>query len=176
METIPKANCTKIGFIRKVHGVHGEVVLDFEPQFQDSVEACSRLFVELEGLLVPFFVTEEGLRFKSGKSALIFFEDVRSENYARRLVSQSVYLFENEIIDAFEEEEQSPFYNFLLTDAILGEIGTIKNLEDFSGNVVMTVDYNGNDILIPFNEDFLVSIDNNQKTITLNLPEGLIPN
>ena len=175
METIPKADCTKIGFIRKLHGVHGEVALEFEPQFDYSVEAANRFFVELEGLLVPFFVAEEGLRFSSGKTALIVFEDVTSKQYARRLVGRSVYLFNDEIIEAEGKEEQPPFLNYLLTDKKSGEIGIIKNAEDFSGNIVLTVDYHGSDILVPFNEDFIVSVNSAAKTITLNLPEGLIP-
>jgi len=174
METIPKADCTKVGFIRKLHGVHGEVVLEFESKFEYSVEVTKRFFVELDGLLVPFFVADNGLRFKSGKSALVIFDDVNSEKYARRLVGQNVYLFQNEIVDEVEEEDEFLFLNYLLFDRNSGEIGRIKNIEDFSGNVVMTVDYNGEDILIPFNEDFLVSIDENKKTMTMDLPKGLI--
>lgn len=174
METIPKADCSQIGFIRKLHGVHGEVVLEFESKFEMSVEVAERFFIELDGLLVPFFVAEEGLRFKSGKSALVIFDDVNSGDYARRLVGQNVYLFQDEIVDEIEEENESPFLNYLLENQNSGEIGIIKKVEDFSGNVVMTVDYHGEDILIPFNEDFLVSADNVQKTITMILPEGLI--
>ena len=63
METIPKTDCEKVGFFRKTHGVFGELVLEFEPQFEMSIENADRLFVELEGLLVPFFVLDDGFRF-----------------------------------------------------------------------------------------------------------------
>ena len=175
METIPKADCTKIGFIRKLHGVHGELVLEFEPQFEYSVEDAVRFFIELEGLLVPFFIAENGLRFKSGKSAFVLFADVNGEKYARRLVGQSAYLFQDEIVDEVKEEDESPLFNYVLEDPKTGKVGEIKNVEDFSGNVVMTVDYRGEDILVPFNEDFLVKLDEAKKIVTMNLPEGLIP-
>lgn len=175
METIPKADCIKIGFIRKLHGVHGEVVLEFEPQFDYSVEAANRFFIELEGLLVPFFVAEDGLRFQSAKSALVIFDDVDSERYARRLVGQNVYLFQEDIVDDEETGDEWPFIGFVLIDSKLGEIGPIEKVEDFSGNIVMTVNYNGEELLIPFSEDFLVSVDEDEKTVTMNLPEGLIP-
>jgi len=175
METIPKAACTKIGFIRKIHGVHGETVLEFEPAFEFSVEAAKRFFIELEGLLVPFFVTENRLRLKSGKSALVFFDDVNSESYARRLVGQAVYLFNNEIIDEAEDTNELPFIGFVLKDEKLQEIGSILNVEDFAGNIVLTVDYNGEEIMVPFNEDFLVSVDEELKIMVMKLPLGLIP-
>jgi 16S rRNA processing protein RimM len=174
METIPKKECTKIGFIRKTHGVHGEVALEFEPQFEFSVEAAKLFFIELEGLLVPFFVSENGMRFKSGKTALVTFDWVESENYARRLVGQDVYLFQNEIIDADQDETSSPYLDYLLKDKTLGEIGIISEMEDYSGNIVLTVSYNGKPVLVPFNEDFLISVDKKQKILTLDLPDGLI--
>lgn len=174
METIPKSDCVIIGFFRKRHGVHGELVLDFEPQYEYSVEGTDRFFVELEGLLVPFFLAENGFRFKSTKSAIVRFDGVDTENYARRLVGNSVYLFQNEIVDISEETIESYLLNYTLVDEKLGEIGTVSNIDDFSGNVVLTVNFRGEEIMIPFNEDFLVSIEEKQKTITLKLPEGLI--
>ncbi len=172
METIPKAECQKIGFFRKTHGVYGEMVLEFEPRFEFSVEDANRFFIEIDGLLVPFFISENGLRFKSGNAALVKFDGVESETYARRLVGMEVYLFQSEIIDE-PEETVSPFLNFLLKDTKAGEIGTITAVEDYSGNIVMIVKYKGDDILVPFNEDFLVSVDEKQKILLLDLPEGL---
>lgn len=175
METIPKTDCEKIGYFRKTHGVHGNVVLDFEPQFEYSVEEAQRFFVELEGLLVPFFIADEGLRFTTAKSAIVTFDWVESEKYAKRLIGNSVYIYKNEIIDEPEEDE-TMLEGFLLIDAKLGEIGMINQVDDYSGNIVLTVNYRGNDILVPYNNQIAVSMDEPQKTITLNLPEGLLDN
>lgn len=172
METIPKSDCEKIGFFRKTHGVHGEVVLEFEEHFEYSVEEAERFFVELEGLLVPFFIADEGLRFRSAKAAIVKFNWVDSEAYAKRLIGQSAWLYKDEIVDE-PEEHSSMLVNFVLIDATLGNIGTIENVDDYSGNIVLTVNHNGNELLVPFNEDMLVAIDEENKTITLNLPEGL---
>ena len=174
MESIPKSDCENIGFFKKRHGVQGELVLEFEPQYEYSVEETDRFFVELDGLLVPFFLAENGFRFKSTKSAIVGFDGVDTEDYARRLVGNSVYLFQNEIVDISEETLEQYLLNYLLVDEKLGEIGTVSNVDDFSGNVVLTVNFRGEEIMIPFNEDFLVSIEDDQKTVTLKLPEGLI--
>ena len=174
METIPKAECQKIGFIRKMHGVHGDLVLEFEPEFEWSVAEAERFLLEIDGLLVPFFLKDEGIRFKSAKSVILTFDWVENEKYARRLVGCPVFLFQNEIVDEAEEQMVSKFLHFTLVDEKMGDIGVITGADDFSGNVVFQVMFKGGEILIPFNEDFLISIDEEKKVLKLKLPEGLI--
>lgn len=174
METIPKAECRKIGFIRKMHGVHGDLVLEFESEFEWSVVEAERFMLEIDGLLVPFFLKEDGFRFKSTKTAIVSFLWVDTEKYARRLVGCPVFLFQNEIVDEAEEQLVSKFLHFTLVDKKQGEIGEITAADDFSGNLVFQVKYNSEEVLIPFNEDFLISVDEEQKILKLNLPDGLI--
>src|SRR5690554_316532 len=122
METIPKSECRKIGFIRKTHGVRGEVVLEYEPEYEGSVADANRFFLEIEGLLVPFFLSGDGLRFKS-KSAIVAFEWVKSESQARPLAGASVYLYEQEVIHDEEDLPASLFLNYKLIDKEGEEIG-----------------------------------------------------
>ena len=173
METIPKTECEKIGYFRKTHGVHGEVVLEFEEHFEYSVEEAERFFVELEGLLVPFFISEEGLRFRSAKSAIVDLDGVDSDTYAQRLVGNSVYIYKNEIVD--EPEESNLSYNgYVLYDKIRGKIGIVESTDDYSGNVVLTLFFQGEEVLVPFNEEMLIEINEQEKKLIMNLPEGLL--
>jgi len=174
METIPKADCDKVGFFKKTHGVSGELVLEYEPQFEYSIENADRFFVELEGLLVPFFIVEDGFRFKTENSAILTFDGVESEKYAKRMVGSSVFLFKNEIILMADELSDSELVDYLLVDEKLGEIGIIDQIDNYSGNIVFTVNFKGKELLVPFNEDFLLEIDNQNKVIKLTLPEGLL--
>lgn len=174
METIPKADCNKVGFFKKTHGVFGELVLEFEPQFEISVENADRFFVEIDGLLVPFFVLEDGFRFKTENSAIISFDGVDSEKYAKRMIGSSVFLFKNEIIVMPDELFDSELVNYLLVDEKLGEIGNIDQVDNYSGNIVITVNYRGKELLVPFNEDLIISIEKQNKILKLRIPEGLI--
>lgn len=174
METIPKIDCEKIGFFRKTHGIHGDMVLEFETHFEFSVEEADRFFVEIEGLLVPFFIKKDGLRFRTANTAIVNLNFVETEKYAKRLVGNSVYLYLSEIIDDPDETLESQFENYLLIDETLGNIGIITHVDDFAGNIVLTVLYKGEELLIPYNEKLLVETNEIQKTITLKLPEGLI--
>ncbi|MCY1722658.1 hypothetical protein OU798_20075 [Prolixibacteraceae bacterium Z1-6] len=173
METIPKADCEKIGFFRKTHGVHGDVVLEYETHFEYSIEETDHFFVELEGLLVPFFIAADGFRFTTAKSAIVSLDWVDTEKYAKRLIGSSVYLYKSAIIDEPDESE-SMLEGFLLIDEQLGEIGMINQVDDYSGNIVLTVNYRGNEILVPYNDEIAVAMDETLKTITLKLPEGIL--
>ena len=174
METIPKSDCEKIGFFKKTHGVRGELVLEFEPQYELSIENTDRYFVELDGLLVPFFLTEDGFRYKTAETAILTFIGVETEKYAKRMVGNSVYLFKDEIQLDEESETDYRFSGFTLWDVALGEIGKIEQVDDYSGNIVFTVNYRGSELLVPFNDDFVHEIDVDKKIIRLNLPEGLV--
>ena len=173
METIPKADCVKIGFFRKTHSVFGELVMEFEPKYETSIEKADRFFVELEGLLVPFFVLDDGFRFKTENSAIISFDGVETEKYAKRIVGSSVYLFKNEIVIISDEFFDSELVNYLLLDEKLGKIGIIDQVDNYSGNIVITVNYKGKELLVPFNEDLLLFLDKQKKVVKMKIPEGL---
>lgn len=76
---IKKEDVFKIGRIGKAHGVKGEVTFQFDDDIFDRTDADS-LFIEIDGLLVPFFIEE--YRFRSDDVALMVFEGVDTEEKA----------------------------------------------------------------------------------------------
>jgi len=61
-----------------------------------------------------------------------------------------------------------------LIDSTRGEIGRITEVNTQTEQTLLFVNYEGKEIIIPFAEDFIMDINHSSKTITLNLPEGLI--
>ncbi|MBL7970293.1 MAG: 16S rRNA processing protein RimM [Prolixibacteraceae bacterium] len=173
METIPKSNCVKIGYIQKPHGIHGELVIRFEEQYYDTLEEHPPLFLEIDNLLVPFFISEEGLRFKSGESVITPLEWIDSDQKAKELCGLSVFVDQNDVI--VNEEEMSPheLIGYTLFDETLGQIGKITEVNDYSGNLLLGVSYQGKEALVPLNEDLIVRIDEDQREIELRIPDGL---
>ena len=87
---------------------------------------------------------------------------------------KSVWLFREEITYDESEGNDNTLENYLLMDEKMGEIGPITRVDDYSGNIVLTVNFKGEEILIPFNEELVVEMDEKSRMIKLNLPEGLL--
>lgn len=173
METIPKPDCLKIGYLQKPHGIKGEIVLQFEPEYEASLDEMPTLFLEIDGLLVPFFLRDEGLRFRSAETALLHFDWVDDEQQARKLCGNSVYILKEDWLDEEEELPLHALVGYTLFDTDKGKIGSIVQVDDYAGNLILSVDYMGQEVLIPFNEDFLIRFDENQKELELDCPDGL---
>ncbi|MGQ7867938.1 ribosome maturation factor RimM [Sunxiuqinia sp. sy24] len=174
METIEKNTCQKIGYFQKPHGIRGALSLIFEPQYDLSLEEEPTLFLELDGLLVPYFLADEGLRFRSAESAIVQLDWVENEEQARKLSGVSVFLKEEDLIHSEEEFSLHRLISFKLSDPQIGEIGTIERVEDFGGNLLFQVQYQGKEVLIPFNEELLVKLDENERTIVIQCPDGIL--
>lgn len=173
METIPKAKCLKIGYLQKPHGIKGEAVLQFEPEYEASLDEMPLLFLEIDGLLVPFFMQEEGLRFRSSETALIHFDWIDDEEQARKICGSSVYILEEDWINESEELSLHMLVGYTLFDTEKGKIGPIAQVDDYAGNLILTVTYHDQEVLVPFNEDFLTRFDEEKREMELQCPEGI---
>lgn len=171
---ITKANLLKIGSFAKPHGVAGEIVLRLSPEWSGYEPEPDFIFVELQGGLVPFEVTS--LRFKNEMDLLVGIDRVDAEEMARTLQGCEVYI-EPEALGQLADDE-SPGLNaligFLVADINHGTLGKIVAVHAIHNNPLLELEYKGKEVLIPFNEDFIVSMDGEKNEIQLDTPEGLI--
>jgi len=173
VETIPHKDCLRVGYLQKPHGVRGEVVLKFNPEFGASLEEEPVLFVEVDGLLVPFFPEHQGVRFRSDETVLLKFKWVDNETQAREICGFQLYLKKEDRIDEERSVSLHELIGFKVIDHKLGVIGPIEQVADYGGNLVIQLTYRGREVLIPFNEDFLIRFDDEKKEIEMQCPEGI---
>ncbi len=174
MKVIDKREFTPIGTIQKPHGLKGEVVLLFEESFDESLEEAEILFIEIEGGLVPFFISEEGLRFRTSDSAIVQFDELDSQEKAKDLGGSKVYLHNEEIFEQEEEGTLSYLNGFIVFDKKSGKLGPVIQIDDFAGNIVITVEHGQTEVLIPLSDNIIENIDEHKKELFLDCPEGLI--
>ncbi len=174
METIPKTDCQKIGYLQKPHGIKGEVVLQLESDYTESLEEFPTVFLKIDGLLVPFFMADGGLRIRSADSVLVRFDWIENELDAKRITGCQVYLKNEDVIIDEDEVHLHKLVGYTLFDETKGEIGKIERVDDYSGNLIFQVNYKNEEILIPFNQDFLVRFDEEKKEIELECPDGIL--
>lgn len=166
---IKKEDVYKIGRIGKAHGVKGEMTFNFNDDVFDRVDA-EYLILEVDGILVPFFMEE--YRFRSDSTALVKFEDIDTQDRARELTNCDVY-FPRELSDNDEEEISWSFLvGFSIVDAQSGKnVGTIASIDDNTMNILFELE---DGTLIPASEELITDIDKDNKTITIALPEGIL--
>lgn len=166
---IKKEDVYKIGRIGKAHGVKGEVTFTFDDDVFDRVDA-DFLILEVDGILVPFFMEE--YRFRSDNTALVKFEDIDTQDRARELTNCDVYFLRSEADDEEEVLTYSFLVGFNIIEANSGKkVGTIVNVDESTLNILFELE---NGMLIPANEELITDIDKDNKTITLALPEGIL--
>lgn len=170
---IRREDVYKIGRLGKPHGVKGEVSFQFSDDIFDRVDA-DYLILEIDGILVPFFMEE--YRFRSGEIALMKFEDIDSEARARELTGCDVY-FPREHADADDDRlTWAELVGYRVVDAATQQpVGTIADVDDTTINTLFNLTTaDGRELLVPIGDDFIVGVDRKARTIAMNLPDGLL--
>ena len=174
METIPKSDCVKVGYVHKPHGINGELVIRFQEEYFETLEQYPAIFLEIDNLLVPFFIAEEGLRFKSSESVITQFEWIDSEPKAKGLCGMSVFVKEDDVFEFEDEMSPHALVGYQLLDEDSVPIGEIKEVHDYAGNLLLSVDYRGKEVLVPLNEELILHIDEEGREIQLQIADGLL--
>ena len=165
---IKREEVYKIGRLGKAHGVKGEISFQFDDDVFDRVDA-DYLVLDLDGILVPFFIEE--YRFRSDTTALLKLCDVDTQERARQLTNTDVY-FPLSLADDDAPITYSFLVGFSLIDAHSGRnIGSIASIDDQTANILFELE---DGRLIPASDELIADIDKEQRQITIELPEGLL--
>lgn len=168
------ADVFKIGRIRGLHGIRGEMEMMITDDVFDCVDA-DYVFLKMDGLLVPFFLEE--YRFKNDDIVYVRFEDVKSEAGAQRLCGSDVY-FPFALVPKKREKQPLTWKyltGFCIVDEVAGRIGIVGSVDDSSANILLSVHCDdGSDVLIPIHPDLITACDEQKRILTLHLPDGLL--
>lgn len=169
---IKREDVYKIGVFNKPHGIHGELSFTFTDDIFDRVEA-EYLICLLDGIFVPFFLEE--YRFRSDSTALVKLEGVDTAERARMFTNVEVYFPAKHVEDAGPGELTWDFFvGFRVEEVNYGDLGEVTEVDTATINTLFVVDHQGEELLIPAQEEFILNIDQKHKVITMDLPKGLL--
>ena len=170
---IRKEEVFKIGQFAKPHGIKGELSLVTNSDvFEDAEDPY--IICDMDGILVPFFV--EDFRYKTDTVTLVKLEDVNSEADARMFVNKEVFY----PLDAVDEDDLvgdmtwDSFIGYTVIEEKLGILGKITDVDESTINVLLSVDHEGEELLIPAAEELITDADHEARTLTVSLPDGLL--
>ena len=172
-----------IARILKSNGTDGEVLMTFLGMDPEEINLKEPVFVEFDGLPVPFFF--ESFTRRGNNRALVHLTGVRSLADADELAGRDVFL------ETSDEEDEEDIIGWTVLDAKGTVVGTVRDYEDIPGNLCIWVerdstdkpwnddmpqahDKPGNDVLLPLHDDLILEVNPETKTIMLEIPDGLL--
>ncbi len=148
----------KIGRIGKPHGIKGELNFLFDDDVFDRVDA-DYLILEV-----------------SDGHVLLKLCDIDTQERARELTGCDVFFPHKLAPDNEDYVSWAQIIGFSLQDSESGKtVGIIRNVDDTTINLLFEVETpEGEEVLIPANNDLIDDIDPAKRTLRMRVPNGLL--
>ncbi len=168
MELIP------FGKITKTHGVKGELKILPYSRRLDNLSTIERLYIKLGDRQKPLELTILHRKYHKN-TAIVKLDGIDSVEEAQTLASKEVLV---DKADLSELENDEYYWNDLIGLEVVTEegkqIGTVKTLLDNAMQSTLVVTKDSNEILVPFTEPFIVSVDLDNSRIVISPIPGLL--
>jgi len=163
-----------VGRIAKKHGVSGEMLVILNHDFNSDIYEPSVVFFEIDGLLVPFYPSTDGFRFRNDESILLKIDGYNTQESINEFMDLRVAIHESDVIEDSESAQWVDIIGYTVTDLKTGTIGQVEEILEIPGNRLIQIKANGKEILLPYNEHIVKTIDNETKQLHVEAPEGLL--
>lgn len=159
-----------LGKITRTQGFDGTLVILLEKGLSERTRELESVFVVIDGLPVPFFI-----EWSSGSGDLLFvrFEGYEMKEKVTDLIGCNV-LAEQGVIKPAKDLLPIFLEGFRLIEKDGSPAGTILRIESYPMQLMMVVENEkGRELLVPLNEEWIIKIDRQGRTIEMDLPEGM---
>lgn len=164
-------DCIYLGKILKPFSYKGELKIYIEDFYIDQIKELDSFLLKIQGSYIPF--TIKAITKSKSNIFRISLDGIDSEDLAKKLTGIEIYS-ENNLI---KSENLKTNKNYIFIDFVIYNnnsiIGKIIDIIENKNQDLFVVVFNEKRILIPLVDEFVVKIDNDNKKILMNLPEGL---
>ncbi len=167
----------KVGWVKRAHGIKGELYIQLLSKTADWLEDLKifQLKPLPGGREDPQVLTLK--RVKPHKQGLILLPEGFSHRNQSELWKGSDFLIDKAILQT--EDGEKPylieFEGFTVEDVRLGVVGVVEGFMDNGAQDLLLVKPpHGEEVLIPFVDAFLLDSNKKERTLKMNLPEGLV--
>lgn len=167
-----RKNCSLIGKTLKPHGYKGHIKIISKHQLDFNISKINFFFIELEKILVPFFI--ESIKEINSESLLVKFEKLDSKEQLNRILKKDIYIPSEWINKEKVENNEGHITNYRVFDIEKGELGKVDYVDTQTKQKLIYVTAEKNNFCFPMHEKFLLGINTEKKIITVKIPEELI--
>lgn len=161
----------EVGAVTKTDGTDGEVLVKLAPGTDaDEIFDADHLLVRVAGGVVPMRINSVTRR--GDRAATVSLAHIDSARQAEFIVGCKVCAEPDEDY----EEEEDTIVGYELIDVNAGPVGVIDDIDDtVAANPLFVVTRpDGSEILIPAADELIRGVDDDQRTVTMDVPAGLI--
>lgn len=160
----------QVGYVAKTHGVRGEVsVRTFDPASEALFEVERVLLKLREGGERELAI--DGAR-TAGKDLLVTFQGIESIEDSKPLVGSTVLVFRDDLEPPAEGEYfQGDLIGLSAFDEAGAPLGKVEELWSTGEVPTLVIRGGAQELLVPFMDDFVPSVDVDQGRIVIRPPE-----
>ena len=157
----------RIGQVLKSNGRDGELLVSFSCIAPEDIDLEEPVFIEFDGLPVPFYF--ESFSQRGNSRALVRLTGVHNLTDADELAGAILYAED----DLYEDEDED-LTGWTVLNADGEKVGVVSAHEDIPGNPCIWVETGHGECLLPLHEELILDVDAKEKTLRMEIPEGLL--
>ncbi|RPG60380.1 MAG: 16S rRNA processing protein RimM [Flavobacteriales bacterium TMED191] len=168
-----QTNKILIGHVAKCHGLHGLFSIKLNTPIDLFQLFINTQIIYIENNINPMCI--QSIQLNSKVFIKVKTKEITNRENAKDLLRKNIYIKigDHPIIDeAFNKKNQ--LINYKMFDKTQGLIGEIVEINHNSPQPLFIVKRDDKSIPIPFVEEIIMEINENNNIINVDLPEGLI--
>jgi len=163
----------QIGKITGTHGLNGNVTVFHHLGKLSGLKNLKHIFIELKReSYIPFFT--EQVKIDNEQELFVKLEEVDTMEAAKSLSGKQVFLSTEQYEKLNPKEADINFIGFEVWDQEAGKLGKVEDLLETPGQLLASISVNGKEVIVPLNDQTIISVDIPTKQLKLQLPEGLL--
>jgi 16S rRNA processing protein RimM len=154
-------------------GTVGKVTVRLSPDADENLKTEEPVFIEFDGLPVPFFIDEIVQR--GSHQFIIKFDGVDDQHYADELCGKTIYTGNHAEVGNGENPDPGYPEGFTVKSTENKIIGRVTGFYDFQNNPCLgiTINDTGEEKLLPLAAGFIVSVNRRRRELVVDVPDGL---
>jgi 16S rRNA processing protein RimM len=159
-----------VGFLRRAHGVHGELVMDLHTDFPERLRSGRKLFIGEEHKPMTLASTRS-----HAKGMLVKLRGVETPEEAGQFRNQWVYVKATDVPGLPDGRlYQHELFGFEVVDEDGRRLGELVEIIETGANDVYVVkNESGREILLPAIPSVILNLDPDRRLMRVHLLEGL---
>jgi 16S rRNA processing protein RimM len=163
---------TNIGKFVSAFGLAGELIIKHALKKKTIFKDVEVIFIEqFKGSYLPYFI--QSSKAKNTEETFIKLEGVETREKALRLLKKNVWLQRTDFRRLVTKNSPLGLLGYTLIDEGKA-IGKIDEVIEQPHQLLLQINIEGKEALIPLHEETLVNVDHGKNEVHVTLPEGLL--